>query len=522
MHRFLLIAIAVFLVVLPRATALEIHHHQIKIVIYPDRQEIEVADTIQCRADTGPVRFLLNAALAFAVESPGYRIQTSSLVENLDAVGINAYLPKITADLPVRCYTIAADQHPTTGSFSLRVRYRGKIAWKPTQQEKEYQRSFRETPGIVSQQGVYLSGASFWYPRGTEKLVTFQIEAQTPASWQVISQGYQKKNQVEGATRTTLWHCANANDEIYLVGGPLRVYRDKKDQIDTLVYLHGEDRQLAEKYLQATGQYLQMYHELIGPYPYRKFALVENFWETGYGMPSFTLLGPRIIRFPFIIYSSYPHEILHNWWGNGVFVAYQSGNWCEGLTAYLADHLLKEQMGLGSEYRRQVLQKYRDFVRAGKDFPLRQFRARHSPATEAVGYGKSLMLFHELRQRLGDKTFRQVLREFYRRYRFRQASFVDLQKIFTEISHQDWQRFFSGTPGPLRSARAVASRLSAFVRQQQLFSPFYHRTAHPALSTANTNSDYHGQQSSRFLYPNSNDRCAQTGSFVIAGATATH
>ena len=60
----------------------------------------------------------------------------------------------------------------------------------------------------------------------------------------------------------------------------------------------------------------------IGPYPYDKFALVENFWETGYGMPSFTLLGPEIIRFPFILHSSFPHEILHNWWGNSVFVDY--------------------------------------------------------------------------------------------------------------------------------------------------------------------------------------------------------
>ena len=128
-----------------------------------------------------------------------------------------------------------------------------------------------------------------------------------------------------------------------------------------------------------------MYRGLIGPYPYGKFALVENFWETGYGMPSFTLLGPQIIRFPFILSSSYPHEILHNWWGNSVFVDYETGNWCEGLTAYMADHLIQEQRGKGDEYRRDTLQKYRDYVRDGRDFPLTEFRSRHSAATEAVG-----------------------------------------------------------------------------------------------------------------------------------------
>ena len=57
-----------------------------------------------------------------------------------------------------------------------------------------------------------------------------------------------------------------------------------------------------------------------------------------------------------------------------------------------------------------ALQKYADYVGEHKDFPLTEFRARHSQATEAVGYGKSLMLWHMLRRRLGDETFAEGLR----------------------------------------------------------------------------------------------------------------
>ena len=96
--------------------------------------------------------------------------------------------------------------------------------------------------------------------------------------------------------------------------------------------------------------------------PFSKFALIENFWETGYGMPSFTLLGEQVIRFPFILESSYPHEILHNWWGNGVYPDYTTGNWSEGLTAYLADHLFQEMDGLGAEYRKEMLSRYKNYV----------------------------------------------------------------------------------------------------------------------------------------------------------------
>ena len=137
-------------------------------------------------------------------------------------------------------------------------------------------------------------------------------------------------------------------EEIYLVAGRYHEYRHEDTEPASVVFLRSPDAALATKYLDATQRYVELYSRLLGSYPYKKFALVENFWETGYGMPSFTLLGPRVIRLPFIIHSSYPHEILHNWWGNSVYVAKRGGNWSEGLTAYLADHLLAEQRGRGA------------------------------------------------------------------------------------------------------------------------------------------------------------------------------
>ena len=57
---------------------------------------------------------------------------------------------------------------------------------------------------------------------------------------------------------------------------------------------------------------------------------------------SYTLLGGQVLRLPFIPYTSFGHEIAHNWWGNSVFVDTDEGNWCEGLTVYCADYHYKE------------------------------------------------------------------------------------------------------------------------------------------------------------------------------------
>ncbi|MCK5357346.1 MAG: hypothetical protein KAJ48_03030, partial [Elusimicrobiales bacterium] len=163
----------------------------------------------------------------------------------------------------------------------------------------------------------------------------------------------------------------------------------------------------------------------------------------GYGMPSFTLLGSTVIRLPFILNSSYPHEILHNWWGNSVFVDYPKGNWCEGITVYLADYLIKEQQGKAKDYRMAALQKYTDYVKNAKDFPLTQFRSRHSSASEAVGYGKSMMFFHMLRVKLGDKLFIKGLRHFYKENKFKYASFKDIQNSFEKVADRTLEKFFT-------------------------------------------------------------------------------
>lgn len=300
-------------------------------------------------------------------------------------------------------------------------------------------REHQSTLGTIGPEGAFLDGGSGWYPRVAGSLQTFELEIDLPEGWHAISQGAGPDR--EGRPGA-FWSESQPQDDIYLIAGRYTLYRQPGPEVESQVWLRRPDPELAADYLAATRDYVDLYSRLIGPYPYAKFALVENFWETGYGMPSFTLLGPQVIRLPFIIHSSYPHEILHNWWGNGVYVDYESGNWSEGLTNYLADHLMKERAGQGAEYRRDALKAYGDYVRGGQDLPLTAFRARHGAASQAIGYGKSAMVFHMLRRRLGDELFLQGLGRFYQDNRFRVANWADLRDAFESVSSQDLGAYF--------------------------------------------------------------------------------
>ncbi|HXK10564.1 MAG TPA: M20/M25/M40 family metallo-hydrolase [Vicinamibacteria bacterium] len=413
--------------------------HSLKVALDPTRGWLTVEDDLTLppdpsspgRAEHPPkAEFLLHAGLRITSSRPA--VAEATLGDASRLAGTDGS----TTDVPLKRYRVALAGPDRT----VHLRYEGEFDFGLSDPKEEYSRGFRETAGIVSKEGVYLAGDGFWYPHVRPGLVEYAMEVAEPAGWHVISAGNGTSRDATGRAR---WESHGPVDEITLVGGPLHVYRDAAGAVESLVYLRQKDDALASKYLQATAQYLEMYRGLLGPYPYGKFALVENFWETGYGMPSYTLLGPEVIRFPFILTSSYPHEILHNWWGNGVFVDYAAGNWSEGLTAYMADHLLQEQRGRGEEYRRDTLQKYRSYVRDGRDFPLTGFRSRQSASTEAVGYGKALMVFHMVRERLGDEAFRGWAARFYREYRGKQASFADIRRSLETASGQDLRRFFA-------------------------------------------------------------------------------
>ncbi len=399
-------------------------HHELKVVLHPEESRLTARDTVTVPMDLLPeVQFRLHGGLKPSSPTPGACIeQNSGEPGSISLESFRVSLPR--------------------GQSTFILEYGGKIYHPLEPNGREHARGFRQTPGMISGDGVYLSGNSFWYPIFGEELITFDLHMELPSGWDAVSQGERTIHVRMGDGTSVRWESPQPQEEIFVVAGKFTEYT-QAGRVKAMAFLRTPDEDLANRYLEATARYILMYEKLIGPYPYGKFALVENFWETGFGLPSFTLLGPKVIRFPFILHTSYPHEILHTWWGNAVFPDYTRGNWAEGLTAYLSDHLMKEQRGSAVEYRQETLQKYADYVLSGRDFPLIRFRSRHSSPSEAVGYGKSLMFFHMLRMQLGDEAFVQGLRDFYRKHKFRFASFDDLRDSFEGASGENLRGEFN-------------------------------------------------------------------------------
>ncbi len=347
--------------------------------------------------------------------------------------------------------------------------------------------------GTIARTGTFLSSGSGWHPRTWNGKSSCDLIVKAPAGTIAVTAGKYLGAETDGPFTVSRWEIENAPEGLALSAAEYQVSTKRAGNVMAMTFLLRENADLAQTYLDATAKYLLDYESLFGPYPFQKFAVVENFFPTGYGFPSYTLLGATVLRLPFIVQTSLGHEIAHCWWGNGVLPDYSKGNWSEGLTTYVADYLFKERQSPAEarEYRLQLLRNYSTLIGPSDDFPLSRFASRVDPATKVVGYDKAAMFFHMLRKKAGDEIFWEGLRRMYSQFVFKKASWDDFENTYESLLNQPLDGFFdqwierTGAPAlSLEDVATTKSGLETIVKGRLVQRPpFYNLNVNLLLET---------------------------------------
>ncbi len=295
----------------------------------------------------------------------------------------------------------------------------------------------RSGDNLLGREGITLAG--HWHPVPDRDML-YSLEAVLPGNFTAVCEAETVTEEKGDKTRFRASY-DHPIRSLHLAAGPYVVRSVTVGTIRLFTYFFPEDAGLADGYLESAASYLRRYEKLLGPFPFSRYAIVENRLPTGYGMPTFTLLGQAVVRLPFIRDTSLGHEILHSWFGNSVELK-GNDNWCEGLTTYLADQSFAEDRDRGWEYRKNQILRYLAYVPRDNTMTLADFQGvgDNRPMAEkirAIGYDKGAMFFHLLRQRLGDKAFFKALRTFYAEKKYQRASWKDLEETFSRVGGRD-------------------------------------------------------------------------------------
>jgi hypothetical protein len=406
------------------APALERVHHALDVALDPAARRLQVDDEITLQGG-GDVAIVLSAR--FAVREAA-----------LDGRPLPP--PDRAGDEQRWSLALGAD-----GEHRLLLRYEGELA--PLLQA-DHRGVLQALPAMAAERGSYLPAGSGWYPQVGDLPFAYRLRLTLPSGQRGLVPGTRVEEQGGSDGYRATFVFAQPVDGIDLFAGPYAV-RERRFEgagaapIRLRTWFHPEVAALSDGYLDAAAGYLALYEEWIGAYPFPEFGIVSSPLPTGFGMPTLAYLGVDVLRLPFIKSTSLGHEVLHNWWANGVYVDYAGGNWAEGLTTFMADYAYKEREGGAAAYAMR-LDWLRDFaaVPASQDMPLAAFTARSHGASQIVGYHKAAYVFLMLRDELGTAAFDAGLRQFWREQRARRAGWADLRHAFELAAQRPLAAFF--------------------------------------------------------------------------------
>ena len=282
-----------------------------------------------------------------------------------------------------------------------------------------------------------------WWPALDGAAGDFRLSIRVPAGQVATATGRRVSERHDGNGYAVTFEGGARQQPPAVFAGPYAIAERIAHGVTIRTYFHDQVAPLAGDYLDAAVQAIGRFEGRIGRYPFDGFDIVSAPFPVGLGFAGATYVSRQILPLPFMRGRSLVHEILHNWWGNGVRVDYSSGNWSEGLTTYMADYALAEDEGEASA-RDMRLSWLRDFAALppGRDIPLTQFAARRHGAAQVIGYDKAAMIFHMLRDEIGRASFDAGVRRLWKAQAGRRARWGDIESAFEAASGRDLGRFF--------------------------------------------------------------------------------
>ena len=430
------------------AAALPAAQHDIQAMLFADSGEFRVTDRV------------------LVTQRDRYRFRLAPWLE-VDEVRLNG--SRVKPQLRAGGYAV---ELPNSGQHELEFTLSGKL---PAGDAGE------APPDMASshaQDGSYLPAYDAWIPHDPAQPINFRLQVTVPVALRAVATGKLVTESVDAEYYRVITEQDQPGEAPSLFVGPYQVHERISNGLRLRTYFHAGLEAFAEAYLDSASRYIERFQAEIGDYPYTDFHIVSAPLPVGLGFPGLTYVDRRIVPLPFMRSRSLAHEVLHNWWGNGVAVDYAAGNWAEGLTTFMADYALEVDMGADAA-RAMRVRWLRDYAAlpVERDIAVRDFRSKRHQADQVIGYNKLAFIFHMLSREIGRQAFADGIRRFWYGHRFGEASWQDLQASFELAAGRNLDWFFeqwlarSGAPRLSLGAHQVTRVEAGYLTRVELLQP---------------------------------------------------
>jgi aminopeptidase N len=294
------------------------------------------------------------------------------------------------------------------------------------------------------QSGIYVvsevNGAMDWYPVNNEPTdkAAYTFKITVPKPYEAAANGLLKSETDNGTTQTFLWQ-EDAPMASYLatleIGNYIIETQSGPNGLPIRNYFPLNDIAQAENATKRTGEMIQYFSSLYGPYPFEAYGIVVIPEKLGFAEENQTL---SVFGIDMLDEITVAHELSHQWFGDSLSLKSWQDIWLnEGFATY-SEALWTEHLhgkAAGEQYMRDL------YDRAGSE---------GTPGKPSVAnlfgdsvYDRGALVLYALRLKVGDDMFFKILHDYYMTYAGKNASSADFIAVAEKVSNQDLTGFFN-------------------------------------------------------------------------------
>ncbi len=314
----------------------------------------------------------------------------------------------------------------------------------------------------------------------------FTVTLTTPEEMIVASTGVTESAETDDGYTTTEYVSGPSRNFTIAISEHYTVVEAMADETVVYSYYLPGHEERGEASLQWSVDSIELFNELIGPYPYAQFSVVDavigggaagiEFPQIVYVASSFYDEPLNDERLPRVHEYTVVHEVLHQWWygvvGNN---QHQHAFLDESLTNYLTvvyfemiyDEEVAQQQALLNLVAPYLIFLYGFFGSANDDevldTPTDEFSSGEAYGT--IVYSKGPLGFQAIREEMGDDAFFEALQQYYADLALRIAQPDDLRGAFIEAAPPGsdvaavWENWMEEANGKTDFPRELAEEL---------------------------------------------------------------
>ncbi len=252
----------------------------------------------------------------------------------------------------------------------------------------------------------------------------FKVTILSPTKYDIATTGKVIERKTDNKKDMNKIEAKNVRDFAFILSDKFHIEKDNINNVKIATYnLNSKYSKLATDVARDS---IKIFSDMFGQYPYENYSVIaSDFYIGGMEYPNLSMIDKSLYSDmnKFLLEYVIAHETAHQWWYGVIGNDESSEPWIdEALTEYST--ILYFEKKYGSDAASRLMEMMDIQTRSYSDKDIFKSTDQYKSSTEYSlnVYTKGAVMFHKIREEVGDKVFFNTLREYYETYKFKNVN----------------------------------------------------------------------------------------------------